>query len=76
MFFSPKKSLFGNSIEPACIYCQFGRPAPDNVMILCRKYGPVSPYYKCKKFVYDPLKRIPKRRPKLPDFSPDDFSIE
>ena len=69
------KHLFGNYIEPACTYCQFGRPAPDRVMVLCRKYGPVSPYFKCKKFVYSPLKRIPKRQPKLPAFSPEDFEI-
>lgn len=71
-----KKHLFGDSIDPACVYCQFGRPAPDNVMILCRKYGPVAPHYHCKKFQYNPLKRIPKRKPKLPAFTAEDFEID
>lgn len=71
-----KKKLFGTNIEPACVYCIYGRPAPDNIMILCRKFGPVAPYYSCRKFKYNPLKRIPKRQPKLPNFSPDDFEIE
>lgn len=70
-----KKRLFGNSIEPCCFYCENGRPAPDKVMILCKKYGPVSPHYKCRKFVYDPLKRVPKRQPKLPSFTAEDFTI-
>lgn len=67
--------LFGNNIEPACTYCALGKPAADNIMVLCRKYGPVAPYFKCKRFKYDPLKRVPKRPPRLPDFSPEDFSL-
>lgn len=68
-------SLFGNNIEPACAHCRHGRPSPDQVMILCHKYGPVAPYYKCKKFEYDPLKRIPKRRPPIPAHNPEDFEL-
>lgn len=71
-----KKKLFGNNIEPACAYCQLGRPAPDQVMILCPKNGPVAPHFQCKKFIYDPLKREPKRLPELPTFSPDEFKID
>ena len=71
-----QKKLFGNNIEPACIYCQFGRGGgPDNVMILCRKFGPVAPYYKCKKFIYDPLKRVPRPRPGMPLYTEDDFKL-
>lgn len=72
---SHKKYIFGENIEPACFYCLNGHQASDTAMILCTKTGPVSPTYKCKKFVYDPLKRIPKRQPKLPEFSPEDFEI-
>lgn len=70
-----RSKLFGNTIEPACTYCANGQPAPDKVMILCKKYGPVAPYYKCKKFVYNPLKRVPKRRPKLPVYHKEDFEL-
>ncbi|MDL2324464.1 hypothetical protein LJC61_04865 [Ruminococcaceae bacterium OttesenSCG-928-A16] len=72
---APKKRLFGNSITPACIYCQFGRPSPDGIMVLCKKFGPVSPYYSCKKYIYNPIKRVPRKAPKLPSFSPEDFDI-
>lgn len=71
-----KKKLFGQQVEPACLYCEKGRPAPDNVMVLCRKYGPVAPTYQCKKFIYDPLKRIPRRQPKLPEYDEEDFKLE
>ncbi len=70
------KPMYGATIAPACEYCAWGRRASDPRMILCEKCGIVSPYYKCKKFRYDPLRRVPKRPPKLPAFSPEDFSLD
>ena len=72
----PKRKLFGNDIAPACAYCHFGKPAQDGIMILCSKFGPVAAYYKCKKYIYDPLKRVPKRLPNLPVFTAEDFQID
>ena len=71
--FRPK--LFGKKIEPNGIYCQHGKAAPGEQMVLCIKKGVVSPYYSCKKFLYDPLKREPRPRPPKPRFSPEDFSL-
>ncbi len=73
--FKNNKKLFGNNIPPACEYCSFGNRSSDNAMILCSKKGVVSPYYSCNKFNYMPTKRIPKRRPNLPNYSADDFSL-
>lgn len=73
--FKSKSKLFGNSISPACEYCQFGTRSRDNAMILCSKKGVVSPFYSCNKYVYMPTKRIPKRRPNLPDFTAEDFKL-
>lgn len=70
------KHLFGDTIEPACVYCANGSASPGDKMIICKKFGPVAPHYKCKKFEYNPLKRIPPRRAKLPVFSPEDFEID
>ena len=50
-----KKPMYGSKISPACAYCAHGSPAADNRMVLCKQRGVVSPYYCCKKFVYDPL---------------------
>lgn len=71
-----KKKLFGDSVPPACEYCIQGHPAADRKMILCRRCGVVSPYYHCKKYEYDPLKRIPRRPPQLPKFSPEEFQLD
>ncbi len=73
--FNKKNKLFGNRISPACEYCQFGTRSRDNAMILCSKKGVVSPFYSCNKYVYMPTKRIPKRRPNLPDYSAEDFKL-
>ena len=70
-----RKKLFGNTVQPSCSTCVNGRTAPDEIMVLCRKYGPVSPVYRCKKYHYDPLRRVPKRQPKLPDYTAEDFKI-
>ncbi len=73
--FNKSKKLFGNNIEPACEYCRHGSLSSDNAMILCSKKGVVSPYYSCNKYTYMPTKRIPKRHPELPSYSPEDFSL-
>lgn len=69
------KNLFGGNVEPACLYCEYAKPSPDKVMVLCRRFGPVSPHYKCKKYRYDPLKRAPRGLPKLPEFTAEDFEL-
>ncbi len=67
--------LFGNNIEPACEYCSYGKKS-QNDMILCSKLGITQPSYCCKKFDYDPLKRVPRRvNHRLPKYSPEDFKI-
>ncbi|MBQ7859054.1 MAG: hypothetical protein IJ347_02815 [Faecalibacterium sp.] len=71
-----KKPIYGATIAPACEYCANGRRASDPRMILCERKGVVSPQYHCRKYQYDPLLRIPKRQPKLPSFTADDFSLD
>lgn len=73
--FKNSKKLFGKKIAPACEYCEFGNRSTDNAMILCSRKGVVSPYYSCNKFTYNPIKRIPKRRPVLPEYTKDDFRL-
>lgn len=70
-----RSSLFNMEIPPCCSYCAVGRPGSDQKMIFCAKKGVVSPFYHCKKFEYDPLKRIPRRQPKLPSFTDEDFLL-
>lgn len=69
------RRLFGNNIEPSCEYCTNGKLSEDG-MVYCPQKGVVPQYYSCKWFSYAPLKRIPKRAPRLPSFSPEDFSLD
>ena len=68
--------LFRKKIPHSCLYCSYSTKLNDSQM-LCRKYGVVSMTYECRKFLYDPFKRIPQRTQEL-DFSKydnDDFSL-
>lgn len=68
--------LFRKKIERSCSYCQHGTAMNDG-QILCAKKGIVVPEYSCRKFVYNPCKRIP---PKMKALNVDkydeiDFSL-
>ena len=68
--------LFKKKMERSCSYCSLATTLP-NGEILCIKRGVVSPDIKCRKFKYDPCKRIPPR-PKALDFDKyqqEDFSL-
>lgn len=59
-----KKALFGNNIKPSCRYCLIAE-VHEGEKIVCPKMGVVKAYDSCKKFTYDPLKRIPKKELQL-----------
>jgi len=52
--------LFRKKITRSCSYCQHGTAMGEN-QILCYKQGVVSEYYSCRKFCYNPCKRIPPK---------------
>ena len=59
--------LFEKDMEPRCAYCKRGVELEENE-ILCSRKGIVSPMGSCRKFKYDPLKRVPPK-PLAADFS-------
>ena len=59
--------LFRKKIESSCEYCTYGTKTEPG-QILCIKKGIVSADSACRKFVYDPCKRIPPKAKAL-DFS-------
>ena len=68
--------LFRKKIEKSCTYCRFGTMLDDG-MALCTKRGVVLTSRKCRKFRYDPIKRVPFK-PKALDFdkyTQEDFSL-
>ena len=72
----PKKGLFSNEITKCCALCERATKLQDVNTVLCKKRGVVSSEHCCSKFVYDPLKRVPKRITVMAEYSPEDFSIE
>ena len=68
--------LFRKKIAKTCAYCAHGTKM-EAEQILCSKRGIVCADAKCRKFVYDPCKRIPVK-PKAMDFSKysaEDYSL-
>lgn len=70
-----RRKLYGNNIQPACEYCARARRAVDGRVMLCTRKGVVPLYHRCRRFLYDPLKRIPYRQPALEKYKPEDFSL-
>lgn len=56
--------LFRKKIEHSCVYCQHGTFL-GNGQILCAKKGLRSFSDQCRKFRYDPCKRVPKKNKAL-----------
>ena len=68
--------LFRKKIPRSCHYCAYSAKL-DEEQMLCTKRGVVSIDFQCRKFRYDPIKRIPSK-PKALDLSKydnDDFSL-
>ena len=68
--------LFRKKIERSCSYCRYGAKLEDDV-ILCSKKGMCGIDESCRRFKYDPLKRVPHKAKAL-DFSKyreKDFSL-
>lgn len=68
--------IFRKKIQKSCAYCAFGVKLDDE-QILCSKRGTMPTEGKCRKFEYDPCKRVPPR-PKALDFGKyddEDFSL-
>jgi hypothetical protein len=66
MFWNRQKKLLGNDVEPNCAYCTH---AEGDVCVLGSTERP------CGRFLYDPLKRIPKTTPRLKTRDPDEFKL-
>ena len=72
---SQKIEYFDKKTTPACEYCEHGKDSSEYNMILCKKKGVVSPYFRCRAFRYDPLRRIPKRDEDKKIYTQFDFSL-
>lgn len=67
--------FFRKDMEHSCSICTHACEIDSNDM-LCRRYGVVNKSYSCRKFRYDPYKRVPSRCPTLPIVNKNNFSLE
>ena len=69
--------LFRRKIPKSCSTCLFSTALTDHQM-LCTKHGVISDSYFCRKYKYDPCKRIPPcmKAPDFDKYKDEDFSLE
>ena len=70
MCFKKKKETA--DIPVACEFCEHAVLINDEENVLCAKKGIIRRGASCRKYVYDPLKRIPKQLPDIPRLTEDD----
>ena len=68
--------LFRKKMTKACTYCAHSTKIDDEY-VLCSKKGIRAAYAKCRKFIYDPCKRIPVKAKALDftKYNKEDFSL-
>lgn len=71
-----KKKLFGNRKEPRCETCAHGKLSANGESVLCVQGGALPLSHSCRRYQYDPLRRVPKRRPVLGEYSAADFALD
>ena len=57
-----KKNTAEYEIERFCAFCEHASPLIDDSEMLCFHRGVVGKRFTCRKFIYDPLKRKPRRK--------------
>lgn len=68
--------IFRKKMPRSCSYCQNGTRLNDD-QVLCIKRGVVPVEKACRKFIYDPCKRIPPKAKaqNFREFDSTDFSL-
>lgn len=77
VFFGGSFMLFRKKMPRSCSTCLHGTSFAEH-QILCVKCGVVAESYACRKFRYDPCKRIPPAiiAPNFLQFKDDDFNLD
>ena len=70
-----EKKLFDKSIPAACGYCSNARLLSGGAEVFCMKKGLKSLHDSCRRYEYDPLKRVPTVKDIGRDYNPEDFKL-
>lgn len=70
------KNPFRRDIEPRCAYCAHSSALSERE-VACSRKGVVDAAGHCRRFSYDPLRRVPPRPASLDPaaHAPEDFSL-
>ena len=63
--------------SPCCALCDKATILEEHSEVLCSKKGIVDENHICRKFLYDPLKRVPSAQPSavFSDIKPEDLDL-
>ena len=53
--------LFRSKIDPRCAYCRYGTALIGRDEVGCVRHGIMSASGRCRRFRYDPFKRVPPK---------------
>lgn len=68
-------SFFNKKLPRSCKYCVYGKCSSFSDEVLCSKYGVTNAYDSCRKYKYDPLRRIPEKVKVADNYSLEDFEL-
>ena len=68
-------SCSSHDIIKICAYCENAECLNNPDIMLCNINGIVASDHKCRRFLYDPLKRNPSPPIKISDFDKDAFIL-
>lgn len=69
--------LFRRKMPRSCTTCLFSTKLAEH-QLLCSRCGVVADSYSCRKYKYDPCKRIPPsvKAPDFQKYNEEDFKLE
>ena len=69
--------LFRKRMPRSCTTCLYSTNLNEH-QLLCTKHGVVADSYSCRKYRYDPCKRIPPcmKAPDFSKYSEEDFKLD
>ena len=71
-----KQKLFSEkNYSKQCVNCIYGNLTDDKMNVLCEKKGVMEPDDCCRKYKYDPLKRVPQKITLRSDYNAEDFML-
>ena len=69
------KKMFNEDIIKKCAHCQNSLSLSNSGEMACKIRGIVNSDDLCRKYKYDPLKRVPKAIKLANNYAPDNFNL-